>query len=163
MQYLLMELKQGSEKLLLYQVLVGNKYVLAVSRDLESTKNIKYVPNKPTLKKCVIKTTRIVYLMCFLQMTENLIKDIPSQSHSWYSKDSPHMIHQRKGYDWWCSTFKFKVANAANTGDYSHFAILEEELQSVHRFTCCNDAESMNGIHLTMSAQEHQTVLFSLL
>lgn len=81
-QYLLMELKQGSEKLLLYQVLVGYKYVLAASRDLESNKNIKYVSNKPTLKKCVIKTMRIVYLMCFLQMTENLIKDIPSRSHS---------------------------------------------------------------------------------
>lgn len=65
MQYLFMELNQGSEKLLLYEVLVGYKYVLAVSRDLESTKNIKYVPNKPTLKKCVIKTMRIVYLVCF--------------------------------------------------------------------------------------------------
>ena len=54
------------------------------------------------------------------------------------------------------------MANAANTGDYSHFAILEEELQPVHRFTCCSDAESMNGIPLRMSAQEHQTVLLSL-
>ena len=55
------------------------------------------------------------------------------------------------------------MANAANTGDYSHFSMLEEELQSMHRFTCYNDAESMNGIHLKTSAQEHQTVLFGLL
>lgn len=77
-----MELNQGAEHLLLYQILVGCKHVLlAVLKNLQSTKNIKHVPNKPTWKY-VIKVMRIVYLTCFLQMAELSDENIPPQSLS---------------------------------------------------------------------------------
>lgn len=67
-----MELNQGAQCLLLYQVPVGCKYVLlAVSRDLRSTKKIKRVPNKPALKDYVMKVMRVVRVSyVFLHMTE---------------------------------------------------------------------------------------------
>lgn len=70
-KYLLMALNQDAEHLLLDRVLVGCKCVfLAASKDSQSTEKINHVPNKPASKNYMVKVIRVLYFMCWLQMTE---------------------------------------------------------------------------------------------